>query len=234
MDDCARAGGRVAHSVDDSAARSVGLLDEAGHARAGALGEAGHARAGALGEVASGSRGVAAESESHWASHAVDLGFDVELEVLQNVGGGTTTMDTASEVKCPRVVAISRDVGAWTELMSGFGIACAPIVVVGALDDAGTRVTLGGEPTKITSIVDTCLTTGARCMVAGCAGASIEACEQAVNDGLLATPLTPSLVDYERALAVELLTRKDGPLLVAQHVRRAGKAHVAIGRRATK
>lgn len=229
MDDCGRAGARVASNVDGGSARGLGLLDDASHARVGAVGELGSA----------GSRTAAhnPNGESHWFGTIAEHGIDLQLELMQLDSAPDATVTTkpvANRVRCPSVVAITSEPGAWTKLMGGFGSACAPILLVGTTGSSGTTVLIEGEVTSIHSVIDSCVAIGAHCLLAGCPSEGAAACEQAIADAVDDTNLVASIAAYEEALAIALFQRTNGPRVLAQHVVRDGTSHVAIARRMKK
>jgi hypothetical protein len=238
-DDCARGGVRGARALDDVAGGAASgrmavwgpegavrvTADDA--ARTG-LGADGAARLGARvdGAALPGVRGAAlgddvlgaGVGEGPWWKAARDLGSDVGVELVRADLGGElpAVLTEPGQVRCPRRVEVTRSPAAWDELLGGFGVACAPVVVVGTASPDAKALRVGARDVPLLELAKACADAGARCVLVGCPAARADACVAASAQSLRDNPLQPSLRPYVRGFVAQALSQAVAPVVIAE------------------
>jgi len=215
-DDCASAGVRTARLSDDIAggAAGVGRTVNWGADDAVRMGRGGR------GIGSPRVRGIAVDdgalairsAEGSWPEALLESGVDLGLEVVQmDLDDVSPTVANADELRCPRVLDVVEDSAAWDGLLGGLGVACAPVVVVGVADDAGS-LRMGDEVSPLSELARACLDVEAQCVFVGCPADVAEACVESVRTRMLRTKLQRTLGGFVRVLAREVLEGSPSPV----------------------
>lgn len=162
-DSCGAVAVRGARLGDDAAAAGVrhipgGVVDDAVGA---GLRFPGTNRA--LGEFAE----HGAASHKPLKETLAEAGLEVALEVLELPSSDESSAAGPSQVRCPSLLELDRDPGAWTKFLGGFGTACAPVLVVGTSID-GDTLTVGAETLGLSVMAQQCAAVGTICVFVGC------------------------------------------------------------------
>lgn len=210
-------GARVAGRAGDEAiagSRAVWGVEDA--ARLGGRAEAASA-AGRLGGAS-----VEAGHGAEVAGDVLGAGLDVALEAIDLAGPedeapSLATLDGSEggRTRCPRTVDATVSDDAWQELLGGFGVACAPILVVGVQGDAPMGLRIGDREHAMSKLARDCLGVGAQCMFVACPRDAAAACFAASERSLYRASLTENLFAYERDVVEGLLAQDPAPIAIA-------------------
>jgi hypothetical protein len=246
-DDCARAGIRGAGALDEVGGAASGTRmaswgpNEIAGARTG-LGADDATRMGARADGAAmpGLHGAGAREgvagarggEGPWFEAVRDFGVDVGVEIASTDLDGDlpAAVATPGEVRCPRRLEITRSPGEWDELLGGFGVGCAPVILVGTASADGKALRMGEEDVPLLELVRSCADVGARCLVVGCPAEGADACVAETKESHLHTRLQPSLPIYVREFVERALTQEVAPVVIAQLAAVDGRAKLVIAR----
>lgn len=224
-DDVARFGGTKVDRLAAPAGRAGGLGDDVARLGPGRVAVP-RMHAAGLGDDA------ALAGEGPWFETLRDFGVDVGVElVTADLDGGVpTVVATPGQLRCPRHVDITRAPAAWDELLGGFGIACAPVVVLGTASDDGRALHVGERPVPLLELAQACAGSGGRCVLVGCPEARADACMAETEQSFERTPLQPTLRGYVRAFVKRAFAQSVPPVVVAELAEVDGAATLVIAR----
>ena len=242
VDSCASAGVRGSRAVGELGegavvgSRAVWGVDDA--TRLGGRVEAempGAAVGRALPEAGGSARALEAGHGRIQPGDIFDFSFDVALETIDLVETGDEAWNDlaipdSGGTKCPRLIDATEDDSAWSELLGGLGIACAPLVVVGVQGEDEDALRLGLRTETFALAARACARAGGHCLLVACPPDDTAACLRATEHSHLGTRLTPDLFAYERALVHALLTQDPAPTAIASVDARGDAPRLRIAR----
>jgi hypothetical protein len=248
-DDCARGGVRGASVLDDAAGGAAGArMASWGPEKATRIGADDAVRMGltpddaarlgvrvdgaAVPRVHGAALGEARAGEGAWFETVRDLELDLWVDVVTADFDGELpeVITTPGEVRCPRRLDVTRTPDEWDRLLDGFGVACAPVVVVGTASPDGRALRVGGGDVPLLELARACADAGARCVLVGCPAARADACAEATEASFADNRLQPSYLAYVRGLVELALTQAVAPVVVAQLVVMDGDAKLVSAR----
>lgn len=245
-DDCARAGVRGAGALDEVGGAASGTRmaswgpSEAAGARVG-LGADDAARVGTRADGAlPGVHGVgvheglgaARGGDGPWFEAVRDFGVDVgvELASVELDDELPEVVATPGQVRCPSRLEVTRTPEAWDQLLTGFGVACAPVVVVGTASAEGDALRIRDEDVPLRELAKACVDMEARCVLVGCPSADAKACVEGTEESFRGNRLVSSLPAYVRGFVGRALAQEVPPVVIAQLAAVDGKAKLVIAR----
>jgi hypothetical protein len=252
-DDCARAGMRGAGAIDDVAGGAAGArmaswgpdklagagLDDAARLGVGAD-DATRAGIRVDGVALPGLRGAglqdglagARAGEGPWFEEVRKFGVEVGIELVSTDMDGElpAVVATPGQVRCPRRLEVTGTPAEWDELLGGFGVACAPVVVVGTASADGKALRVGAEHVSLVDLARACADVGARCVLVGCPALRAAACVAGSEDSFRDNPLQSSLPAYVRGFVAQAFSQEVAPVVIAALAVVEGEAKLVIAR----